>query len=158
MVQKENQELKPYYSKMKAEHLSVQQALTLASLVVGEGITQNSKFMIAGIFENRLEKIMKLQTDVAVTYALGKHKQNISYKDLEINSPYNLYKNNGIGPGPCNNPPVDAVKAVLYPKDRSEGYLYFVANMKTGKIYYSKTYSQHQQNVEKVQKDNGYKN
>ncbi len=158
MVQKENQELKPYYSKIKAEHLSVQQALTLASLVEGEGITQNSKYMIAGIFENRLEKNMKLQTDVAVTYALGKHKQNISYKDLEINSPYNLYKNNGIGPGPCNNPPVDAVKAVLYPKDRSEGYLYFVANMKTGKIYYSKTYSQHQQNVEKVQKDNGYKN
>lgn len=156
MVAKENQELKTYYQQIKDDKMTVQQALTLASLVEGEGTNQDNREMIAGVFENRLEKNMKLQTDVAVTYALGKHKQNISYKDLEIDSPYNLYKNNGIGPGPCNNPPVNALKAVLYPKNRDKGYLYFVANMKTGKIYYSKTYEQHQQNVDKVQKDNGY--
>lgn len=157
MVKKENQELKPYYKKIKEENMTVQQALTLASIVEGEGTTQESRYIIAGIFENRLQKNMKLQTDVAVTYALGKHKQNISYKDLEVDSPYNLYKNNGLGPGPCNNPPISALKAVLNPKDRDKGYLYFVANMKTGKIYYSKTYEEHQQNVEKVQKDNEYK-
>ena len=157
MVAKENQELSPYFVKIKEDHMTVQQALTLASLVEGEAPTLESQYIIAGIFENRLQKNMKLQTDVSVTYALGKHKQNISYKDLEIDSPYNLYKNNGLGPGPCNNPPITAVKAILYPKERNKGYLYFVADMKTGKIYYSKTYTQHQQNVEKVQKDNGYK-
>lgn len=156
MVAKENQELQPYFKKIKEENMTVQQALTLASLVEGEGTTLDSQYMIAGVFENRLEKNMKLQTDVSVTYALGKHQKNISYDDLNVDSPYNLYKNNGLGPGPYNNPPVTAVKAVLYPKDRDKGYLYFVANMKTGKIYYSKDYEQHQKNVEKVQKDNGY--
>lgn len=156
MVAKENQELQPYYKKIKDEHMTVQQALTLASLVEGEGTNQESMEMIAGVFENRLQKNMKLQTDVSVSYALGKHKQNISYNDLKVKSPYNLYENNGLGPGPVNNPPVNTVKAVLYPKDRDKGYLYFVANMKTGKIYYTKSYQQHQENVSKVQKANGY--
>ena len=156
MVAKENQEMQPYYQKIEDDHMSVQQALTLASLVEGEGTNQESLEMIAGVFENRLQKNMKLQTDVSVSYALGKHQQNISYNDLKANSPYNLYQNNGLGPGPVNNPPINAVKAVLYPKDRDKGYLYFVANMKTGKIYYTKSYQQHQENVSKVQKANGY--
>lgn len=156
MIVKENQEMQPYYQKIKDSHMSVQQVLTLASLVEGEGTNQESLKMIAGVFENRLQKNMKLQTDVSVSYALGKHQQNISYNDLKVNSPYNLYQNSGLGPGPVNNPPINAVKAVLYPKDRDKGYLYFVANMKTGKIYYTKSYQQHQENVSKVQKANGY--
>lgn len=157
MVAKENQEMSPYYSKIKSEHLTVQQVLTLASLVEGEGTGQDNLRTIAGVFENRLQKNMKLQTDVSILYALGRHQKNISYSDLKVDSPYNLYKNNGMGPGPVNNPSIDAVRAVLNPKDRSKGYLYFVANMKTGKIYFTKSYQQHQQNVDKVQKANGYK-
>lgn len=157
MVAKENQEMSPYFNKIKDEHLTVQQALTLASLVEGEGTGQDNLSKIAGVFENRLQKNMRLQTDVSVSYALGRHQKNISYNDLKVDSPYNLYKNNGMGPGPVNNPSINAVKAVLYPKDRSKGYLYFVANMKTGKIYFTKSYQQHQRNVNKVQKDNGYK-
>lgn len=157
MVAKENQEMIPYYTKIESEHLTVQQTLTLASLVEGEGTGQDNLSKIAGVFENRLQKNMRLQTDVSISYALGRHQKNISYDDLKVNSPYNLYKNNGMGPGPVNNPSIDAVKAVLYPEDRSKGYLYFVANMKTGKIYFTKSYQQHQKNVNKVQKDNGYK-
>ncbi|MSE09677.1 endolytic transglycosylase MltG, partial [Lactobacillus salivarius] len=91
-------------------------------------------------------------------YALNNSKSTVSYDDLEVDSPYNLYKNKGLGPGPFNNPSIDSVKAVLNPVDKDKGYLYFVANIKTKKVYFSKTYAEHQKNVKKLQKANGYEN
>ncbi|KRL98026.1 endolytic transglycosylase MltG [Liquorilactobacillus satsumensis] len=154
MVAKTDEMLKPYYSTIKEKKWTVQQVLTLASLVEREGVTTKDRYLIAGVFENRLDKNMKIQSDISVLYALGKHKSSVTYKDLEVDSPYNLYKNSGVGPGPFNNPSIDSVKAVLNPTDRSQGYLYFIANLKTGKVYYSKTYAEHQQMTEKLQKAN----
>ncbi len=154
MVAKTNEMLSPYYSKISERHYTVQQVLTLASLVEREGVTQKDRYKIAGVFENRLEKNMKIQSDISVLYALGKHKQNVTYKDLEVDSPYNLYQNEGMGPGPFNNPSIASVKAVLDPVDKDKGYLYFIANMKTGKVYFSKTYEEHQALTKKLEKDN----
>lgn len=154
MVAKTNEMLTPYYTKIKEKNYTVQQVLTLASLVEREGVTTKDRYKIAGVFENRLEKNMKIQSDISVLYALGKHKQNVTYKDLEIDSPYNLYKNEGMGPGPFNNPSIASVKAVLDPIDKDKGYLYFIANMKTGKVYFSKTYAEHQELTKKLEKDN----
>ncbi len=154
MVAKTNEMLSPYYSKISERHYTVQQVLTLASLVEREGVTPKDRYKIAGVFENRLEKNMKIQSDISVLYALGKHKQNVTYKDLEVDSPYNLYQNEGMGPGPFNNPSIASVKAVLDPVDKDKGYLYFIANMKTGKIYFSKTYEEHQALTKKLEKDN----
>jgi UPF0755 protein len=85
---------------------------------------------------------------------LGKHKTSVSYKDLKVNSPYNLYRHQGVGPGPFNNPSIESVNAVLNPTDRDQHYLYFIANMKTGKVYYSKTYAEHQELTQKLEKQN----
>lgn len=154
MVAHTNEELTPYYKKIKKEKLSVQQVLTLASLVEREGVSQSYRRQISGVFFNRIDQGMPLQSDVAVEYAIGHHKQHLSTKDLQSNSPYNLYKFAGYGPGPFNNPSMSAIQAVLNPSDRSKGYLYFVANTKTGKIYFSKTLSQHNKRVASLSKVN----
>ena len=84
---------------------------------------------------------MPLQTDIAVLYALNEHKEYISNKDVAVESPYNLYMYPGFGPGPVNSPSAEAIKATLEPTDSD--YMYFLADMETGKIYYSETYEQH---------------
>lgn len=158
MVAKSDQEISPYYKQIKDKKWTVQEALSLAALVEGEGgVDEHDHAKIAGVFLNRIKAQMPLQSDVAIHYALRTSKQNISYKDLKVKSPYNLYVHKGYGPGPVDNPSVKSLQAVLHPLDRDKGYLYFVANMKTGKVYYSQTYAQHQQNVNKVQKANSSK-
>lgn len=154
MVAHTNEELSPYYKKIKKQKLTVQQVMTLASLVEREGVSQSYRRQISGVFFNRIDQGMPLQSDVAVEYAIGHHKQHLSVKDLQSDSPYNLYKFSGYGPGPFNNPSMSAIQAVLNPSDRSKGYLYFVANTKTGKIYFSKTLSQHNQRVASLSKVN----
>ena len=143
MVATTNQRLKPYYAEIKNKNYTVQQVMTLASLVEGEGVTNRDRRKFAGVFLNRIAKNMAIQSDVAVKYALNTHKKNLYYKDLEVDSPYNLYVNKGYGPGPFNAPSLQSIQAVLNPAEQSKGYLYFVANLKTGKVYYSKTYAQH---------------
>ncbi len=135
--------------------MTIQQVLTLSSLVEREGVSTKDRRKIAGVFLNRIAANMPLQSDISVLYAINKHKKNLSMKDLQSNSPYNLYKNAGYGPGPFNNPSLDSIKAVLNPSERSEGYLYFVANTKTGKIYYSKTLDEHNQKAGNLQSVNG---
>ena len=117
--------------------------MTLASLVEREGIDEDSRRTIAGVFENRLDVKMPLQSDIATKYALDTDKTNLSNEDVKSDNPYNLYKFSGYGPGPFNNPSLQSIQAVLNPKDRDKGYLYFVANLKTGKVFYSKDYDEH---------------
>ncbi|MTV81041.1 endolytic transglycosylase MltG [Secundilactobacillus folii] len=154
MVAHTNAELSPYYKRIKKEQLTVQQVLTLSSLVEREGVSQSYRRKIAGVFFNRIAQGMPLQSDVAVEYAIGHHKQHLTNKDLQTDSPYNLYKFAGYGPGPFNNPSMSAIKAVLDPSDESKGYLYFVANTKTGKIYFSKTLAEHNKRVAALSKVN----
>ncbi|EFO69646.1 putative aminodeoxychorismate lyase [Lactobacillus iners UPII 143-D] len=99
--------------------------------------------MIAGVFLNRLDAHMPLQSDIAVMYALKKHKHRLSLKDIKVDSPYNLYVHKGFGPGPFNNPSLDSISAVLNPLERNRHYLYFVADLKTGKVYFNRKYIQH---------------
>lgn len=154
MVMKTDEMLKPYYAQISKNGWTVQKVLTLASLVEREGVTDSDRKKIAGVFENRLDKNMKIQSDISVLYALGKHKKTVTYKDLKVDSPYNLYTNTGVGPGPFNNPSIDSIEAVLNPTDRDKNYLYFIANIKTGKVYYSQTYGEHQKLTAKLAKDN----
>ena len=155
MVAKSNEVYAPFYTQIKQKNWTVQQALTLASLVEREGVAAKDRYKIAGVFENRLEQNMMIQSDISVLYALGTHKKNVTYADLEVDSPYNLYKNQGLGPGPFNNPSLESLQAVLNPTDKDKGYLYFIANLKTGKVYFSQTYEQHQELTKKLAKDNG---
>ncbi|WP_259337096.1 endolytic transglycosylase MltG [Bombilactobacillus bombi] len=150
MVAKTNQELTPYYDQMKAKDLTVQQTLTLASLIEREGVTEKDRRLISGVFFNRLDQNMPLQSDISVMYAMNKHKRHLNGHDVKIKSPYNLYKNPGFGPGPFNSPSINSIVDVLNPSDRDKGYLFFVADLKTGKVLYSTNYAEHLRNVASI--------
>ncbi|WP_082153315.1 endolytic transglycosylase MltG [Levilactobacillus koreensis] len=154
MVAKTDQNLQGSYATIKKQKRTVQETLTLASLVEREGVTQSDRNKIAGVFLNRIDAGMALQSDISVQYALKTTKKTLTYKDLKKESPYNLYINTGYGPGPFDNPSVSSVKAVLHPADRKKGYYYFIANTKTGKVYFSETYAQHQEKTSSLASDN----
>lgn len=146
MVKKTDEVMQKYYSTIEEKKMTVQQVITLASLIEREGNSYEDRTKIASVFYNRLEAEMPLQSDISVLYALNKHKEIVTYKDLETDSPYNLYQNKGYGPGPFNNPSEDAIKSTLNPEDTN--YIYFLADTTTGKVYFSRTYAEHQELVE----------
>lgn len=142
MVDKTNEVLSKYQADIDASSYSLQDIMSIASLVEKEGQTTEDRKLIAGVFYNRLEQGMPIQSDISVLYALGTHKEMVTYDDLEVDSPYNLYTNAGLPPGPMNSPSEDAIAAALEPTDND--YLYFYANLKTGEVFYTDNYEQHQ--------------
>ncbi|ALV20869.1 MAG: endolytic transglycosylase MltG [Carnobacterium sp.] len=152
MIEKTDEVMQKYYEPIKESGLSVHEVMTLASLVEREGITYDDRTKIASVFFNRLEVEMPLQSDISVLYALNEHKEMVTYKDLEVESPYNLYANTGFGPGPFNSPSEEAIKATLNPAETN--YLYFLADTKTGKVYFSRTYAEHQELIDQYITEN----
>lgn len=147
MIAKSNSVMEPFIPMVHAKGMTVQQVLTLASLVEKEGVKEEDRKKIAQVFFNRVAANMPLQSDISILYALGEHKELVTYKDLEVDSPYNLYKNTGYGPGPFNSPSEQAINAVLNPAPNN--YLYFVADISTGNVYFAETYEEHQEFVDK---------
>ncbi|EME8139994.1 endolytic transglycosylase MltG [Enterococcus durans] len=147
MVNKTNTVLQPYFSTIKQQNHTVQEVLTLASLVEKEGVKESDRKNIAQVFYNRIAANMPLQSDISVLYALGEHKELVTYEDTAVDSPYNLYTNTGYGPGPFDNPSEASIKAVLEPTKND--YYYFVADIKTGDVYFAKTYEEHLELVDK---------
>lgn len=154
MVAKSDQNLQGHYATIKKQKRTVQEVMTLASLVEREGVSQDDRDKIAGVFLNRIKAGMALQSDISVQYALKTTKKTLTYKDLKVKSPYNLYVHTGYGPGPFDNPSASSIKAVLHPKDQKKGYYYFIANTKTGKVYFSQTYAEHQEKTSSLASDN----
>ena len=141
MVAKTDEVMSKYYDKILASDYTLQEIMALASLIEKEGTKLEDRKKISSVFHNRIKENMKLQTDVSVQYALGEHKEALSLSDLEVDSPYNLYQNYGVGPGPYNSPSEDAIVAALEPEKTD--YLYFLADIQTKEIYYAKTYEEH---------------
>lgn len=141
MLAQMNQVLSPYYEEIQAGDLTVHEILTLASYIEGEGVSDEDRALIAGVFYNRIDIGMLLRTDPSVSYALGEHRERITYADLEVDSPYNTYKYKGIGAGPINSPSESAIKASLEPAETD--YLFFLADLETRKVYFAETYEQH---------------
>lgn len=141
MVAKTDEVMSKYYDKILASDYTLQEIMALASLIEKEGTKLEDRKKISSVFHNRIKENMKLQTDVSVQYALGEHKEALSLEDLEVDSPYNLYQNYGVGPGPYNSPSEDAIVAAMEPEKTD--YLYFLADIHTKEIYYAKTYEEH---------------
>ncbi|MBS1537728.1 MAG: endolytic transglycosylase MltG [Bacteroidetes bacterium] len=118
--------------------------LTLASIVESETPQPDERSRIAGVYINRISKNMKLEADPTVQYALGEQR-HLLYRDLEIDSPYNTYKYEGLPPGPINSPGIASIEAALEPEKHD--YIYFVATG-DGDHTFSKTYTQHLKAVE----------
>ena len=141
MVAKTDDVMSKYYDKILASDYTLQEIMAMASLIEKEGSKLEDRKKISSVFHNRIKENMKLQTDVSVQYALGEHKEALSLEDLEVDSPYNLYQNYGVGPGPYNSPSEDAIVAAMEPEKTD--YLYFLADIHTKEIYYAKTYEEH---------------
>ena len=106
--------------------LSAQQVITVASLVERETAIDDERPTVASVIYNRLDIDMPLQIDAAIVYARGGGSDPVTYDDLEIDSPYNVYKNYGLTPGPICSPSLSSIQAALAPDDTD--YLYYVAS------------------------------
>lgn len=147
MIAKTNTVMQPYVPMVHAKGMTNQQVLTLASLVEKEGVKEADRKKIAQVFFNRIAENMPLQSDISILYAIGEHKELVTYKDLEVDSPYNLYKNTGYGPGPLCSPSEQSINAVLNPEPNN--YKYFVADIATGNVHFAETYEEHNELVDK---------
>jgi UPF0755 protein len=133
----------------KSLGLSVNDVVTMASIVEGETDIPEERPIIAGVYYNRVKRKMLLQADPTIQYLLDEGPRRLKYSDLQIESPYNTYRNVGLPPGPVNNPGKSAILASLYPAKHS--YLYFVSTGEVGHVF-SKTYSEHQNAVRNYRK------
>jgi len=120
--------------------LSLRQVVTFASIVEAESGIGDERPVIAGVYWNRLKKHMRLEADPTIQYALPDGPRRLTYRDLNINSPYNTYRRYGLPPGPINNPGRASILAVLYPSNHR--FLYFVARGDGGHRF-SESYAQH---------------
>lgn len=141
MIVKSDQVMAQYYDAIEEKDMTVQEVLSLASLVEKEGVSEEDRRKIAQVFFNRLEIDMPIQSDISILYAMDEHKVHLSNKDTQVDSPYNLYINKGTGPGPFNNPSEQAISAVMNPTPND--FIYFLADVSTGKVYYAQTYEEH---------------
>ncbi len=120
--------------------VSVYQVVTVASMVEKEALFDSERPRIAGVIYNRLRTGMPLQVDATVLYGLGRHKEKVTLKDLEVDSPYNTYRNNGLPPGPIASPGSASIAAALQPEKHD--YFYYVATS-DGHHTFSRTYNEH---------------
>jgi len=121
--------------------------VTLASLVERETPKPDERPLVAGVFENRLSKNMRLQCDPTVIYALeqtGQYQGTLTGDDLRFDSPYNTYEHGGLPPGPIGNPGEVSLTAAMSPEKTP--FLYFVANTQGGH-FFAATLEEHNRNV-----------
>lgn len=143
MIARMDQAVQPHLETINGMDLNVHEVLTLASHIEREGVSDEDRRLISGVFHNRIEAGMPLQTDPSVSYALGEHRELTTYDDLEVDSPYNTYKYRGVGAGPIASPSAEAIQASVQPEETN--YMYFLADIHTGEIYYAETYEEHLQ-------------
>lgn len=148
MADEMNRYLTPAVKKqIQAQHMSIHDFVTLASIVERESLFDADRPTIAGVFKKRLAHGIPLQSDATISYVLGYAKEDVTIGDTQLQSPYNTYVSKGLPPGPIANPGKKALDAVLHSEDTD--YLYFVAD-KDGHNHFSKTYEEHLAEVHKI--------
>ena len=138
----------------KAERLdlSEEQVISLAAIVQKETAKVDERPRVAGVYVNRLKRGMPLQADPTVIYAkklldndFDQEIKRVLYRDLELDSPYNTYKNSGLPPGPITMPDISSIDAVLNYEEHQ--FLFFVADVNNfGYHKFARTLSQHNKN------------
>ncbi|WP_202708609.1 endolytic transglycosylase MltG [Sporosalibacterium faouarense] len=136
-----------YKEQAESLEMSIQEVITIASLIEKEAANDHERKTISGVIYNRLKSNMPLQIDAAVIYGITKGESHINrllYKDLEFDSLYNTYKYKGLPPGPIGSPGLASIEAALNPE--AHDYLYYVLNKNGTKHIFSKTYKEHLNN------------
>lgn len=124
----------------QARGLTLHQLLTLASIIEKEAVIPDERPLISAVFWNRLRQGMPLQADPTVKYARGNDGQALTRMDLQLDSPFNTYRYQGLPPAPIASPGKAAILAVLNPA--KVNYLYFVS-INGRRHFFSATLDQH---------------
>lgn len=127
---------------------TVNQIVTLASIIEKETGTAIERALISSVFHNRLKKKMRLESDPTVIYGIKDFNGNLTRKDLKTVTPYNTYQIRGLPAGPIANPGRAALEAALYPEDTP--YIYFVAKQDSTH-HFSTSLKEHNRAVRKYQ-------
>ncbi len=132
---------------ISAKGKNLYDVITLASIVEGEVTEGIDKGIVAGIFQNRLDIDMPLQTDASIDYIKGEAEIKHTLEDLEIDSPYNTYLYPGLPPGPINSPSLDSIIAAMDPSE-TEFFFFLNSNKEEnrGETIFAETFEQHVQN------------
>jgi UPF0755 protein len=127
---------------------TIQQIITLASMIEKEAAVPSERTLISSVFHNRLKKGMRLQSDPTVIYGDPDFEGRIRTRHLQRKTEYNTYQMYGLPKGPIASPGAKSIEAALFPADSD--FLYFVSrNDKTH--HFSKTLAEHNQAVRKYQ-------
>ncbi len=141
MVRRFEQVWQPgWTSRLDTIGMTRHEVVTLASIVEREAKRPDERPVIAGVYRNRLRVGMRLEADPTVQYARGIHTNRVLFKDLDVDSPYNTYKNVGLPPGPIASPGSASLRAALYPADVP--YRFFVA-YPDGRHVFTENFTQH---------------
>ncbi|GAA0085474.1 endolytic transglycosylase MltG [Clostridium sp. CTA-7] len=109
---------------MTVKDEDIETVVNIASMIEKEARIDSERPLISSVIINRLNDDKMLQIDATVIYALGEHVNTVLDKHLEIDSPYNTYKNYGLPIGPISNPGLESIKAALKPEKTD--YLFYV--------------------------------
>lgn len=131
----------------KDRGMTISEVVTVASLVEKEAKKDEERPIVASVIYNRMEQGMKLELCSTIQFLLGEAKEELTYDDLAIESPYNTYTEVGLPPGPIGNPGLSSLQAAVEPADTE--YLYFVVSEKLdGSHNFSKDYAKFEQDKE----------
>jgi UPF0755 protein len=137
-----------YYTRAEELGMTVDQVVTLASIIERETKKPEELALVSSVFHNRIDQKMLLQSCATIQYVLMERKERLTYDDLEIESPFNTYQHLGLTPAPIASPGEKAIEAALYPADTN--YLYFVTTgLDDGSHYFNETLAGHNRDKEK---------
>lgn len=129
-----------YSDEAASQNKTIEEILTMASIVEWEAKLEEEKATISGLYWNRINRRMRLEADPTVNFALGERRR-LLFEDYRYEHPYNTYLNRGLPPGPITNPSLSTIIATLRPEQHD--YLYMVANPEGGHEF-SQTFEEHQ--------------
>ena len=144
---------------IRRQDRTIHEVVTLASIVEREAVLTSERRRIAGVYVNRLRTGIGLYADPTVQYAVGYQedtkswwKRPLLFKDLEIDSPYNTYRHEGLPPGPICNPGLASLQAAIDPETHE--FFYFVANAIAGdgSHVFARTLAEHESNRQRYQR------
>ena len=124
---------------LEVHPLGLEGVINMASLLEREANTEESMKMVSGILQNRLAEGMRLQADASLEYVLNRPLGTLTAEDLEIDSPYNTYRYDGLPPTPIGNPGLTSIMAVLEPIQSD--YFYYLTD-EDGEFPYANTFDE----------------
>jgi UPF0755 protein len=137
------QKLRPLEKRLADSGRSINEVVTMASILEEEARTTKSRKLISGILWKRIETGMRLQVDAVFPYIMGKNTYELTKADLRYDSPYNTYRYEGLPPGPISNPGLDSIVAALSPE--SSPYWFYLSDL-DGNMHYAQNFDQHKRN------------